>query len=178
MKGDSMNQDPAYQKWQELGWRRPLTAAEQAELRAWLVAHPEAQAEAETELLLSATLAKLPDAPVPSNFTARVLQAIETEAAAANQTAPPKASWWGRVFLPRFAVAAVLVLSGTLAYRQHLKHQQGELAVVANDLVAAQSLSDPAVLADFEVIASLNPSTAVADEQLLDLSEDLLALGQ
>ncbi len=173
-----MNQDPTYQKWREIGWRRPLNATEQAELRAWLAAHPEAQADVEAELLLSTALAKLPDAPVPSNFTTRVWQAIEKDAGGAKQTAPPKTSWWGRILLPRLAVATVIVVSGTLAYRQHLKTQQGELAAVASDLVTARPLSDPAVLEDFEVIASLNPSSALADEKLLALSDDLLALGQ
>jgi anti-sigma factor RsiW len=178
MKGDAMNQDPAYQKWREIAWRRPLSAKEQAEWRAWLAAHPEAQADVEAELLLSTTLAKLPDAPMPSNFTARVLMAVEKEEAQAKPTTASKTSWWVRVLLPRLAVATVIVVivvSGTLAYRQHLKTQQGELAAVASDLVTAQPLSDPAVLEDFEVIASLNP---MADEKLLALSDDLLALGQ
>ena len=72
-----MNPDPVYQRLRELGWRRPLTAAEQVELRIWLAAHPEAQAEAEAEAALNQALTRLPAAPVPSNFTARVWQAIE-----------------------------------------------------------------------------------------------------
>ena len=48
MKGVNMNPDPVYQRLRETGWRRPLTAAEQAELRAWLAAHPEQQADAES----------------------------------------------------------------------------------------------------------------------------------
>jgi hypothetical protein len=39
-----MNQDPVYNRLRELSWRRPLTENEQAELRAWVAAHPEAQA--------------------------------------------------------------------------------------------------------------------------------------
>jgi len=36
-----MNPDSTYQRLREIGWRRPLTEAEQAELRAWLAAHPD-----------------------------------------------------------------------------------------------------------------------------------------
>ena len=36
-----MNPDPIDQRLRESGWRRPLTETEQAELHAWLAAHPE-----------------------------------------------------------------------------------------------------------------------------------------
>ncbi len=77
-----MSNDPTYNRLRELSWRRKLTGAEEAELRAWLAAHPDAQADWEAEAGLNAALGRLPDAPVPSNFTARVLQAVEREAAA------------------------------------------------------------------------------------------------
>ena len=65
-----MNTDPVNQRWRELAWRRRLTEAELAE---WRAAHPESAPDAETEAALSDALAALPDAPVPSNFTARVI---------------------------------------------------------------------------------------------------------
>ena len=65
-----MTDDPIYNRLRELSWRRQLTAPEKAELRAWLTAHPEAQSEWEAEAGLNATLRRLPDAPVPGNFTA------------------------------------------------------------------------------------------------------------
>src|SRR5436190_847578 len=80
-----MNPDPVYKRLRELSWRRPLTESEQAELRAWLAAHPEAQAGWEVEKQLSAMLQQLSGAPVPSNFTARVLQAVGQETAAAGR---------------------------------------------------------------------------------------------
>ena len=66
-----MKSNPGLQRWQELVWRRPLTQAEQAELRAWLARHPEAKADADLEEALTAALENLPDVPVPSNFTTR-----------------------------------------------------------------------------------------------------------
>lgn len=172
-----MNQDPVYQKLREISWRRALTEAEQAELRAWLLTHPEAQAEAETDAALSAMLAKLPAAPVPSNFTARVLQAIEREAdASAKAQARPRDSWW-HAFLPRLAVACVVLLGGGLLWQQQ-HNKQKDLAHVAREVASADLLSDPNVLTHFDEIASLMPVETTPDESLLAMSEDLIALSK
>ena len=40
-----MNNDHLYQSLREASWRGKLTAAQEAQLRNWLVAHPEAQAD-------------------------------------------------------------------------------------------------------------------------------------
>ena len=65
----------------ESGWRRKLTESEQGELRAHLATNPDARADWEMESALNSALTRLPDASVPSNFTARVLQAVEREEA-------------------------------------------------------------------------------------------------
>lgn len=165
-----MHPDPDYQRWCELSWRRPLTAREQAELRAWLSAHPEAQADAETERALSQALARLPDAPVPSNFTARLWQTIERDEATKVRTAAPRRTWGWRVLVPRFTVAMVVVGSGLLVYRHHESVQQVEFAKSFLAEAGATSLADPKVIADFEVICQLSPPT-VADEELIKLME-------
>ncbi len=66
-------------------WRRKLTDAERAEL----CVQPEVAAELEMESRLSEVLAKRPDIAVPSNFTSRVLQAVEREEA----NRPAAGSW-------------------------------------------------------------------------------------
>lgn len=169
-----MNPDPIYQRLRETGWRRPLTEAEQAELRAWLTAHPEHQTDAEADAVLSQALVNLPDAPMPSNFTARVLQAIEREAQTSSNAARRTPAPWWRVFIPRIAVAAILVGVGGIAYRHSQSVKQQELATAAKDFVTvagAGPLSDPVVLEDFEAIRSMSQ----ADEGLLALSEDLMS---
>lgn len=171
-----MNPDPVYQRLREIGWRRRLTEAEQAELRAWLAAHPEAQADVEADAALDAALEKLPDAPVSSNFTARVLQAIEQEAAKEKRRSPRKIFWW-QVFWPRAAVATLVVGGGLFFWQGRLAKQQ-ELTSAARQVARAELLSDPVLLADFEVIASLSPAESVADEGLLAMSEDLMALSK
>jgi len=164
-----MHPDPVYQRLRELSWRRPLTAAEQAELRVWLVAHPEAQAEAEAEGVLNRALARLPDVPVPSNFTARVWQTIEREEATMVRARVPQLAWWRRAIVPRVAVATVAVGVGLLVYQHHEAAQQ--VAFMKSFLaVASPSLTDPKVIEDFEVINQLSPATA-ADEELLKLME-------
>ena len=43
-----MTDDPTSRKLRDINWKRELTASEQAELDAWLKAHPEARAAWET----------------------------------------------------------------------------------------------------------------------------------
>ena len=165
-----MNPDSVYERLRAIGWRRPLTEAEQAELRQWLAAHPEQQADAEVEAALNQALAKLPDAPMPSNFTSRVLLAIERETQSTERAPRPTLGPWWRAFLPRVAVAALVVGISSISYWRHQNVKQEELADAAKNLVTV----DPAVLEDFEVIRRMSQ----ADDGLLALSDDLLSLKQ
>jgi len=112
-----MTNDPIYNHLRELSWRRKLTSAEEAELRTWLATHPEAQTDWQAEAGLNAGLGRLRDAPVPSNFTARVLQAVEREAVA--ELRRPQGNWltwlWLR-WLPKAAFAAVVVGAGCCVF--------------------------------------------------------------
>jgi len=171
-----MNQDPVYQRLAEIAWRRPLTEVEQAELRAWLLAHPEAQAGVENDAALTAALTQLPDAPVPSNFTARVWQQIEAEERSEARNPKSQPNWWRR-YLPRIAVAGFLVITGLGLWQAKLA-KQNQLVQTAQEVASAELLSNPNLLVNFDAIASLTPDTAMPDEGLLALSEDLIALHQ
>jgi anti-sigma factor RsiW len=162
-----MNDTPDH-RLRETSWRRPLTAAEQAELRAWLAAHPEARADWEIEAGLSAALHRLPDPPVPSNFTTRVLRAIEREGAAERQRVAAWRSWTWRGWLSRTATAAavvVLIMVGTQVHQAVYRARLGHSMVVASSVAAAPS---PDSLADFEPIQRLSRSPG-ADTELLSL---------
>ena len=173
-----MNHDPVYQRLKEIGWRRALTDAEQAELRAWLATHPEAAADIELDAALNSTLAKSPDAPMPSNFTARVMAAIEQDAAAQRRaTSRPKASWW-RVFIPRFAMASLVVVTVGVGIRHNAATKRTELTDAAKQIAESRALSDMAVIEDFETIRNLNPVESTVDENLLAMSDDLLAMNK
>ena len=172
-----MNPDPIYERLREIGWRRPLSEAEQAELHAWQAAHPEHLVDAEANAALTQTLAKLPDAPMPSNFTARVLQAIEREEQTTEHAFRKASIHWWRGFLPRLAAVLVVVGISGVSYWRYQTVKQEELVDAARNLVTVAGtspLSDPAVLEDFEVIRRMSQ----ADEGLLTLSDDLLSLNQ
>jgi hypothetical protein len=170
-----MNPDPTYQRWCEIAWRRPLTEAEQAELRAYLGAHPELQLEAELDEKLNQILAQTAP-PVSSNFTARVWQEIEREQPSGNVLRSDATKWGWRKLLPRLAVVVVLVVGGLVLYRQQVVTRQNELAQAARQMAQVEDWSVTVWLTDFETIASLSPVAAVADEELLAFSDDLLAL--
>ncbi|HNQ72532.1 MAG TPA: hypothetical protein PKN95_02875 [Verrucomicrobiota bacterium] len=167
-----MKSDPVYQQLQETLWRRPLTAQEAAARRAYLAQHPELQADAAAEAALSAILAQQPSAAMPSNFTARVLRVVAAE----RQSSPPgwRSAW--RRWRPRLAIAATVLATGWVVQQQRLKHQQQALALAAQEMIRTPALTDPQTLADFEIIRQLPQPTVVADEKLLALSDELLAL--
>ncbi len=171
-----MNHDPLYQRLQETGWRRALTAEEAAALRTWLAAHPEVQPDWETEEQLTRALRGLADVPVASTFTARVLQAGERETALAGW---PGTSGWRRWWRPpgwvaKAAVVAALAGVGlfSVRYSQSLARQQ--MARSLATLAATKPPSSQALL-DFESIqlmgraTSPDPALAATDPEILTL---------
>jgi anti-sigma factor RsiW len=162
-----MTNDPIYNHLREVSWRRELSNAEEAELRNWLAAHPEAQADWQAEAGLNAGLGRLPDVPVPSNFTARVLQAVEREAVA--ELRRPQGKWltwlWLR-WLPKAAFAAVIVGVGLLSFHQVQAAHRKRLVESVAAVSAVSSLPGSDILRDFDAIRALNPAPA-PDEQLL-----------
>ena len=160
-----MNNDPIYNRLRELKWRRELAGVEEAELRAWLQAHPEARTDWEAEAGLAAALDCLPDAPVPSNFTARVLQAVEREAAV-----EPRRSlgWLRRRWLPRAAFATSVAMAGLVSYLLIQNAERKKLAESVATVANVSSLPGPDILQDYDAIRASNPATT-PDEQLLVL---------
>ncbi len=161
-----MKNDAFLSKLRELNWRRQLTDAEQAELRAYFAAHPEARANWEMESALNATFARLPDAPMPSNFTARVLQAIEREAAR-----PHGRSWNWRMLVPRIAFAAVVVSFTGVAIHHHETYLQ-RVALVKSVALATrgQPVPSPEALENFDAIRRMSQPQH-ADNELLALMQ-------
>ena len=161
-----MKNDASFSRLRELSWRRKLTEAEEAELRARLAADPAARADWEMESALNAALNRLPDAPVPSNFTARVLQTVEREAAR-----PSGWNWNWHVFLPRVAFAAVVVTFAGLALHHHEIYSQRVALVKSVALVTgSQPLPSPEALENFDSIRRLSQPQH-ADDELLALMQ-------
>src|SRR5205809_534933 len=130
-----------YNQLLEQSWRRKLTPAEEAELRAWLAPHPESRTDWESERHLTSLLGRLDNAPVPSNFTARVLQAVERDGAV--RQAAPKREWFLRSFLPRAAAAMVVAGAGVLTYQGHLTAKRAAIVQSVKLVSNVPSLPSP-----------------------------------
>jgi hypothetical protein len=123
-----------------------------------------------TDALLDSLLHKLPDKPVASNFTARVLQAVAREQAVVGRSRPV----WLELLrhplrlLPRVAMAGLALFLGLSSYRFYENGAQAKMArsVVAVSQVA--SLPGPDVLQDFEAVRHLS-LTPPPDQELLAL---------
>lgn len=153
----------------EASWHRRLTPEEERQLRVWAETHPDAAAEIENDAALNAALATLPDAPVPSNFTALVLREVDRGSARAEATTALGA-WWRQLrpaWLPRAAVALAAVLLLGVGWRQYQIFRQQQIAHnLARLSFAAASVPEPQVFADFDAIRRLNPAPSATDEAL------------
>ena len=144
-------------------WHRKLTGAERAELHA----QPEILADLELESRLSEMLAKIPDAPVASNFTARLMQAVELEES--RQSRHWSFSWNWHALLPRVAVtAAVVLFAGVTFHHYELTSQRTALAKNVALVAGSQPLPSVDVLDNFDAIQRMS-QPAHADEELLAL---------
>lgn len=149
-----------------LAMQRELTPEEESRLESWLASHPETRAQWEEERALSRALQSLPDVPVSSNFTSRVLQAVDLEEARESRRERGKS--WLRLFLPRWrwgVAAALLVSLGFHEFRTVRRAQfDKQLRIVSGDLA---KLPGPEILEDFDAIARLQQVSVTSDEELL-----------
>jgi hypothetical protein len=118
---------------------------------------------------LDAYLRKLPNVPVSSNFTSRVMQQIEREA-----KAPPSRAmrWnlWLHRFLPRTAVAAVLLAAGVFTMHTVQVHQRKELAQNVATVAKVNPMAQPDVMVDLDAIRRMSQQSP-ADEEILALMQ-------
>jgi anti-sigma factor RsiW len=159
-----------FQQLQEAAWRRKLTPAEEAALQPFLAAHPAARDKLETDAALTHLLGQLPDAPLASNFTAQVLQAV---ARAAAQTGRGPAAWtvvrtWLTQRGARLGWATALAALALFAWKQHDLTQRSRVVEGMAPVLQAAALPDPQLLQDFEAIALLSPLPPVSDVELLN----------
>ncbi len=164
-----MNNDPVLNRFRELRWRRKLSAQEETELRAYLARHPELKPEWQLEAALGEALDRLPAVPVSSNFTMRVVEAAERDAATHMRRYRFNLSWFDlRRWLPRAAFAVVAAGAGIFSYHAVQAAWRAELAQSVAAVSEVAALPSPEVLKDFDAIRILN-RTPPADEQLLTL---------
>jgi len=164
-----MPENHNHEKIRELTWRGPVSPAQRQELKAWLEAHPAERESVALDSRLTESLLKLPDAPVPSNFTARVLEQVRLEQATERRKGTRTSSIFRWRWLIRTASAVVIVAAAGVTWRQVQSARTAEEIARSVTMVSeVTSLPDADVLRDFEAIQALsqNPS---ADMELLAL---------
>ncbi len=152
--------------WYESTWRMDLTPAEEEELRRWLSAHPELEAQSESEQALTRLLNRLPARPVSSNFTSLVMQAVDREEHD-KVAAPAGRRWWLPEWTPRVAWAALFLGLATLGLHEYRDHTRQQMAESVETVSTVAALPNPAVFKDFETIHQLGHIPPAADLELL-----------
>jgi hypothetical protein len=157
-----------YHELQEKTWRQPLDATDEARLQAYLVAHPDAHAEWEAESGLNNLLGHLPPAPLASNFTAQVLQAIQHEAEVCPRRLelPRWLARWVYQPVPRLAWACVFGALVFLGHRQYQIYTQNQMVKGLVAIMHASDLKDPAVFKDLDAIRLVSQIPPTGDEEL------------
>jgi anti-sigma factor RsiW len=163
-------------RMRELGWRRPLDEAEREQLRAWLAGHPERAADANAEVALSELLARLPDVPVATNFTSRVIQAVEADVRSQARAKAGRPGWirwrWMPLWLPRTAAVAVVLGTAAFSYHEFKSARQAQLVSSLSVISEVAPLPGPEILTNFDAICVLSKSPP-ADVELLHAFTEL-----
>ncbi len=166
-----MNEESVYQRLREISWERSLTPAEETLLAEWLTTHPADRADWELEQSLDGALDQLPDAPLSTNFTARLMQSIDLEEHREDRRARD-VSWWDFAtpwrWVLRGGLASVILAAGLLTFHQVQVQQRQQLAESVAAVSNVSSMPSTEMLQDFEAIRALSPAPA-ADEELLAL---------
>jgi hypothetical protein len=117
-------------------------------------------------------LSRLPDAPVPSNFTARVMQAVELEELR-SQRKWNFLTWNRHVVMPRTAVVVVAVVVAGVAF-QHYETgvHRAQLARSVARVAVAQPMPSIEALKNFDAIRRMSQPVR-PDDELLALAPDL-----
>jgi anti-sigma factor RsiW len=154
------------QELQEAIWRRKLTPEEEARLQALLAAQPVEQRAWEQEIALTDHLRQLPDAPLSSNFTAQVMQALDSELARQERERQASSHWlfWFRRWAPRLAPVTLALIVGAFSLQKYQEHTRDQMVRSVATVFSNPDVLSPEVVDDFEVIRHL-PS--VTDEDLL-----------
>jgi len=160
--------EQAYNELLEAASKRKLTSEEEARLQALFLESPDAQMAWEEEMALSDALRQMPEAPVASNFTARVMQAVEYEQA--GQGRPAAWLHWLRLLVwSRKAVAggALACLIAGVFYTQQIVARDEKAKNLATVSSVAQ-LPGVEVLKDFDMIQRLGQAPKMVDLELLE----------
>jgi hypothetical protein len=117
-------------------------------------------------------LSRLPDAPLASNFTARVLQSIEAEEMRRSRWGIMNWDWNWRILFPRITVTAATAGIVAVALYQHDVSAQRRMLAQSVAVVASQPMPSVDALKNFDAIQRMGQS-ARPDDELLALASDM-----
>ena len=154
--------DADFRELQLEAQRRPLRADEETALRAYLAACPKARADWEVDFALNQVLRHLPDAPLSSNFTARLLQTLEQEER--HRLRQPAWARWLRAgpwrWPARAALVGVVVLTSFGWYGHYQSVTRARLAESVETVYGMASLPSD-VLQNVDAISQAPPDVDV-----------------
>lgn len=146
--------------------RGRLTPAEQADMEAYLACHPERRPDWDDELNLNYLLGQTPDAPVSSNFTARVMDACRQADQEVSDVTRRRQSLFSDWF-PKLATALAAVCLAAFSYHQHQLAQRRELAQSIAEISRMASGTPIELLQNFDAIQRLNVVPVDVDRELI-----------
>ncbi|MGZ4974316.1 MAG: hypothetical protein ACXWKG_01655 [Limisphaerales bacterium] len=165
MNNESMNK-PTYNQMKEKSWVEPLSAQESDDLRQLLAANPELQKDWDEEALLTTALNRLPDAPVSSNFTSRVMQAVQRADAETERKRAPWRAFWRYGWAAKFGVAIAMLCLGTFSFREYQANARAKLAADVKAFAETAPIPQVDWLKNFDTIEQMS-KVQVADNELM-----------
>lgn len=147
-------------------WRCKVHSVEEDEITR--AAGAESDADFREEAGLNFLLDQVPDAPVSSNFTSRILQAASLEESRISREQRGWPAWRvGFGWVSRLAIAGFSILIGVVSFHHYETAKRAQLAESVEKV--SQVAAIPADwLENFDTIKHLS-QPAVADEELLAL---------
>ncbi|MCD6050360.1 MAG: hypothetical protein K0Q55_1763 [Verrucomicrobia bacterium] len=168
-----MNEHEQNELW-EKSLRGQLTPGEQAQLEARLAARPDLRVAWEEEMALCQAIRQMPDAPVSSNFTALVMQAVaaeERQTQRAEVVVPVSFMGWLRKHFAQLAVStAVVTVAAVLTLNQPqtttVTDSRQEMAEQIKAMATVAPVLSVDLLKDYEPIRRMSQGAVEPDLEL------------
>lgn len=155
-----------YNQAKEKSWVEPLSAEESAELRQFLAANPDLQSDWDEDSSLTTALNRLPNAPVSSNFTALVMQAVVRVEMDVERSPSRWRSFWRHGWLPKSGAALAMLCLGTLSFHEYQQVARAKLAADVKEFAETAPIPQVEWLKNFDTIEQMS-KVQVADNELL-----------